>query len=153
MSGRKKGVSREYLGLIGRFPLRPIRSDRALRLASKLVDELLDRKLTKDEDAYLDVLSTLIEQYESERHPIDPVSDREMLAHLIEARGANKRQVALATGIAVSTMSELVSGKRRINLTHIQKLAPYFNVEPGVFLDGGAGSQRRGSRVVSSVRV
>ncbi len=116
-------------------------------MASKLVDELVDRKLKKDEDAYLDVLGTLIEQYETEHHEIEPVSDREMLQHLIEARGASKRQVALESGIAVSTMSELVSGKRPINRTHIQKLAKYFNVEPGVFLNGD-GSPRRGIRAI-----
>ncbi len=94
--------------------------------------------MKKDEEAYLDVLSTLIERYEDEHHPIEPVSDRELLEHLIEARGDSQSQVALETGIAVSTMSELVSGKRPINRTHIEKLAPYFSVEPGVFMNGGA---------------
>ena len=150
----KKVASREYLGLIGRFPLRPLRSDRDLKKASELVDELLDRKLKKDEEAYLDVLSTLIEQYEDERHPIDPVSDRELLEHLIEVRGVSKRQVALETGIAVSTMSELVSGKRSINRTHIEKLAPYFSVEPGVFMNGGAPPQaNRPLRLAAKKRV
>ncbi len=139
----KKGVSQEYLGLIERFPLRPVRSDRELNAASKLVDELLDRKLKKDEEAYLDVLSTLIEQYEEASHPIEAVSDREMLKHLIEARSISKRRLALEVDIAVSTMSELVSGKRPINLTHIQKLAPFFGVEPGVFI--GAGKPRKGA--------
>ena len=141
----KKEVSREYLGLIGRFPLRPIRSDRELKTASRLVDELLDRKLKKDEEAYLDVLSTLIEQYEEANHPIEEVTDREMLEHLIEARGVSKRRVALEVDIAVSTISELVSGKRPINLTHIQKLSRYFGVEPGVFI--GSGKARSASTV------
>ncbi len=134
---RSKERFQNYLELIRRFPLRAIRSDRDLKAANKLVDELLDRKLSKGEEDYLDVLSILIEQHESLRHAIPPVSDREVLLHLIEARDVSKRQVALAAGIAVSTMSELVSGKRAINRTHIEKLAAYFNVEPGVFLDGG----------------
>ena len=131
----RKEVSREYLGLIRRFPLRPIRSDRELKTASRLVDELLDRKLKKDEEAYLDVLGTLIEQYEEANHPIEEVTAREMLEHLIEARGVSKRRVALEIDIAVSTISELVSGKRLINLTHIQKLARYFGVEPECLSD------------------
>ena len=81
--------SRAYLGLINKFPLRPIRSERDLKMASELVDVLLDRRLRKDEDAYLDVLSTLIEQYETRAHPIEPVSHREMLEHLLEARGVS----------------------------------------------------------------
>ncbi len=147
MKGKGKAVSEKYLGLIRRFPLRPIRSDRDLKAASNLVDELLDRKLTKYEDAYVEVLSILIEQYESVRHAIAPVSDREMLAHLIEERGLSQRRVALDAGIAVSTMSELVSGKRAINRTHIEKLAPYFNVRPSVFLEGTNAAPRKASRV------
>ena len=85
--------SREYLGLINKFPLRPIRSERDLKMASELVDVLLDRRLRKDEDAYRDVLSTLIEQYETRAHPIEPVPHREMLEHLLEARGVSEATV------------------------------------------------------------
>ena len=88
------------------------------------------------------MLSILVEQYEDEHHPIEEVSDRELLEHLIEARGTSQRQVAREAGIAVSTMSELVAGKRPINLTHIKKLAPYFGVEPGIFIGQKASTAR-----------
>ena len=62
-----------------------------------------------------------------------PVSDAEMLRHLIEAKGVSQTEVADATGIAVSTISEVLQGKRTLNRGHIGKLAKYFSVPPDVF--------------------
>jgi len=123
-----------YLQLIQRFPLRPIRSDAELNEAIRMIDSLLDRRdLAPEEEDYLDVLGDLVERYESEAHPMAPVSDAEMLRHLIEAKGVSQTAVAKATGIADSTISEAVSGKRALNRSHIGKLARYFAVSPDVF--------------------
>lgn len=99
-----------------------------------MVDSLLDqRKLASEEEDYLDVLGDLVERYESEAHPIPPVSDAEMLRHLIEAKGVSQTKISAATGIANSTVSEILKGKRFLNRTHIGKLARYFKVSPEVF--------------------
>lgn len=124
-----------YLEWIREFPLRPIRSDRELNAALAVIDELLDqRHLTCEERDYLDVLSDLVERYERERHPMPPVSDGEMLRHLIEAKNVAQVQVARATGIAESTISAVLAGSRRLNREHIEKLARYFHVGPQAFL-------------------
>lgn len=123
-----------YFQLVVSFPLRPIRSDRELNAAVKMVDSLLDRKaLAPEEEDYLEVLGDLIEQYESEAHPIAPVSDVKILRHLIEAKGVSQTAVSKATGIADSTISEVLGGKRSLNRNHIGKLARYFNVSPDLF--------------------
>jgi HTH-type transcriptional regulator/antitoxin HigA len=130
-AARKKDV---YLDLIRRYPLRPIRSDRELARAIQMVDSLIDRDdLDTDEQDYLDVLSDLVERYETEEHPLAPVSDAEMLQHLIEAKGVTQVEAARATGIAESTISEVLAGKRTLSRTHIGKLSRYFHVGPGVF--------------------
>ena len=129
--GKKNDI---YLELVFRFPLRPIRSDKELNAAVQMVDSLLDRKdLASEEGDYLEVLGDLIEQYESEAHPIAPVSDVQMLRHLIEAKGVSQTEVSKATGIADSTISEVLKGKRSLNRHHIGILSRYFNVSPGVF--------------------
>jgi HTH-type transcriptional regulator/antitoxin HigA len=131
----RKGKARDlYLELVLRFPLRPVRSEKELSAAVKMVDSLLDRKdLAAEEEDYLEVLGDLIELYESEAHPIAPVSDMEMLRHLIEAKGVSQAAVSKATGIVDSTISEVLKGKRSLNRGHIGKLARYFRVSPGVF--------------------
>jgi len=123
-----------YLDLVRRHPLRPIRSDEELNEAVRMVDSLLDRRdLASDEEDYLEVLSGLIEEYESEAHPMAPVSDAGMLRHLIEAKAVSQTEVSAATGIADSTISEVLKGKRSLNRGHIGKLAKYFGVSPDVF--------------------
>src|SRR5438309_5021370 len=75
-----------YFELVKAFPLRPLRSDRELDRAVEVIDDLLDRPtLQAAERDYLEVLSGLVEQYEEKHHPIAPVSDADLLAHLIEA--------------------------------------------------------------------
>jgi len=131
---RRGNVRDHYFELVLQFPLRPIRSDAELDEAVRMVDSLLDRRdLTPEEEDYLDVLGDLVERYEGESHPMAPVSDAEMLRHLIEAKGVSQTEVAEATGIADSTISEVLKGKRSLNRSHIGKLARYFSVSPEVF--------------------
>ena len=123
-----------YLELVVQLPLRPIRSDEELARAVRMADSLLDRRdLAAEEEDYLEVLGDLIERYEREAHPIAAVSDAEMLRHLIEARDVSQTEISRATGIADSTISEILKGKRSLSRIHIGKLARYFNVPPNVF--------------------
>lgn len=125
-----------YLHLVRQCPLRPVRTEKELDRAIAMIDSLLDRAhLDSAEDDYLDVLGDLVERYEDEAHPIETsdLSDAEMLEHLIEAKDVTQADVARATGIAESTISEVRSGKRTLSRTHIGKLAAYFHVDPGVF--------------------
>jgi HTH-type transcriptional regulator/antitoxin HigA len=124
-----------YLRLIYRFPLRPIRTDGELDQAIQVIDSLIDREhLDPGEQDYLDVLSDLVHHYETEVHPIPAVSDAQMLNHLIESKGVSQAQVARETGIASSTISEILSGHRHLNRGQIAKLCAYFKVGPGVFI-------------------
>ncbi len=133
-ANRPGKVKDRYLELVRRFPLRPIRSDEELDGAVCVVDSLLDRRdLAPEEKDYLEVLGDLVEQYESDAHPMAPVSDAEMLRHLIDAKGVSQTEVSKAAGIADSTISEVLTGKRSLNRKHIGALARYFSVSPNVF--------------------
>jgi HTH-type transcriptional regulator/antitoxin HigA len=133
-SGRSK-----YLALVRRFPLRPLRSEGELDEATDVLNHLLDRDLDPWEEDYLEILGDLIEKYETATLPEGEVSDAEMLQHLIEAKGVTQARVAEATGIAESTISAIVRGKRRLARKHLEALARYFRVSPGVFLAGNPG--------------
>jgi len=126
-----------YLKLATEFPIRPLRSTAELDEAIRVVDGLLSRKkaLDEQEQGYLDSLSHEIERYENANEPIPDVSGAAMLRHLLDARDMTLSEVATAAGIAVSTLSSVLSGKRELNRRHIEKLAPFFGVAPGVFLN------------------
>lgn len=124
-----------YLDLIREFPLRPLRSHADLDAAVEVIDSLIDRpKLTTPEQDYLDVLSDLVEAYETEMVPMRPVGDAEQLRFLIEQKGVTQSAAASGAGIAESTVSEVLAGKRKLNRSQIAKFARYFHIEPGTFL-------------------
>jgi len=59
-----------YFELVKRFPLTHVRSLRHLGQAIALVDELLQKRLDRGAQEYLDALSDLIATYEDEHAPI-----------------------------------------------------------------------------------
>jgi HTH-type transcriptional regulator/antitoxin HigA len=133
-----------YFDLIRQLPLRPIRSEEALEEAIHMIDSLVDReKLLQEEKDYLEVLSDLVERYEAEVHVIDPVSDDVLLRHLLEAKQVTQSEVARRTGIAVSTISEVLAGKRALNRKQIGKLVDYFRIGPEAFAFSAAGVPQR----------
>jgi HTH-type transcriptional regulator / antitoxin HigA len=124
-----------YLELVQQVPLRPLRSEAELDRAIAMIEVLLaqDRR-NPDEEDYLDVLSDLVEKYEDEHEPMPPVSGADLLRFLIESQETTQAKVATATGIAESTISEILAGKRALNRKHIEALSRHFHVSPVVFL-------------------
>src|SRR5438094_8321423 len=128
-------ISSKYLELIRSFPLRPIRSEAELDRAEAMLHQLLDApSLSAAEQDYLEILGNLIEEYESKAHPIEPLPPHQMLAMSIESKGVSQMEVARATSIAVSTISELIVQKREFNRAHIEKLCAYFALDPKAFI-------------------
>ena len=80
------------------------------------------------------MLGDLVEAYEAEAVPMRPVRDGDLLRFLIEQKGVTQAAVATGTGIAESTISAVLAGKRKLNRKQIADLARYFHVEPGAFL-------------------
>jgi HTH-type transcriptional regulator/antitoxin HigA len=101
----------------------------------KFANELAVRgNLSRWEHDYLDVLSDLIEAYESAHHRIPDLSGPEMLRHLLTERGISQASAAREMGLAPSTVSDILRGKRGIGRKHIEAFATYFHVSPAVFL-------------------
>ena len=80
----------------------------------------------------LDALSDLVAMYEDEHRPIEPASDADMLRHLLEAKGVTQAQLSKATGLAKSSLSEVLAGKKPFSRQMIRKLANYFIVDVSV---------------------
>lgn len=79
------------------------------------------------------------ELYEEHTIPMPAVSDAAMLRHLIEARRITQAKLAQETGIAMSTISNVLNGRRTLTRSHIGTLATFFSVSPAVFLATTAG--------------
>jgi HTH-type transcriptional regulator/antitoxin HigA len=97
------------------------------------MDALLAKaSLDEGAETYLDALSDLVAAYEDEKHALEPASDADMLRHLMEAKGVTQTQLSRETGLAKSSISEVVAGKKPFSRQMIRKLADYFRVDVGV---------------------
>ena len=129
----KRKDRNSYLELVLAFPLASIRSDGHLAEAQKVMDRLLAKgDLDAGEMMYLDALSDLVAAYEDAHHAIEPASDAEMLRHFLEAEGITQAQLSRETGLAKSSISEVLAGKKPLSRQMIRKLAEYFGVDVSV---------------------
>jgi HTH-type transcriptional regulator / antitoxin HigA len=87
---------------------------------------------TREEEEAIELLTLLIERYESERYPLPDVEPTEMLRFLIDQNGLSQRDVAAELG-SESTVSLVLSGRRPLNRDHIARLSARFHVSPAVF--------------------
>jgi HTH-type transcriptional regulator / antitoxin HigA len=127
-------ASAGYLALLGGFPPRPIRSDDEHRQAIAVVDGLLDRPaLNSDEEDYLDVLGLLIADYEDSiyEHPDFAPVDR--LRHLMAEHSLTQAALGRRAGVAVTSLSDILNGKRRISPRLRAKFAECFGVSNSYF--------------------
>jgi HTH-type transcriptional regulator/antitoxin HigA len=103
--------------------------------AVRRLDELID-EVGGDEDhslaSLMETLGTLIENYENNhfREPTgDPISS---LKHLMADH--NLRQTDLPEVGSQGIVSEILNGKRQLNIRQIKALSERFHVSPAVFL-------------------
>jgi HTH-type transcriptional regulator/antitoxin HigA len=129
----KGKVRDDYLELVMQFPLTSLKSEKQLHDAQAVLDELLAKgKLSVGEETYLDALGDLVAAYEDVHYPIAPASDAEMLRHLMEAKGVTQADLHRETGLAKSSISEVLAGRKTFSRQMIHKLAEYFQVDVGV---------------------
>jgi HTH-type transcriptional regulator/antitoxin HigA len=123
-----------YFELVRRFPLTRIRDGRHLRQAMALLDELTARDLDAGQGAYLDVLTDLVEAYEREHTEFPAASERDVLRELMSANRLTQARLSRLTGIAQSTISEVLNGRRSLTKAQITTLARHFGIRPTAFL-------------------
>ncbi len=128
--------SETYKSLLLDYMPRPIQSDRQYKSVCRQIEQLMAAgpNLPRAESEMLEVLSLLVEQYETARFSIADASPAEVLSYLIEARGTNNAAVARETGIPRSLITDVLAGRRGISTANVAKLADYFHVSPAVFI-------------------
>ena len=114
------------------YPLKIIKNKRDYKRALKSLEAVFDE--TKGNLAeYAETLTVLIEHYESENFPIKESSGVEVLKFLMTQNGIKQKDLVGIVG-SKSTVSEILNGKRPLNLQHIKALANKFNVKPATFV-------------------
>src|SRR5713101_4226746 len=111
-----------YEELLLEYKPRPIRNDSDCRRARRALEKLMKPRPSRAESELIEVLATLIEQYESREHPTPQVPARQVLAHLMEARGISRAELARATGIPRSTVTNILTGRRNFSKANVRDL-------------------------------
>jgi len=116
-------------------PLLSIRNEREYDLAVEHMNQLLDEVGDNEEHplyGLLDTLSTLISAYEEKHYPMPESSGADMLRYLMEERGL--KQSDLPEIGSQGVVSEILNGKRELNIRQMRELAKRFHVSPAAFL-------------------
>jgi len=88
---------------------------------------------TEAEVAAINLLSLLIDRYESEHYPVPDASPLEMLRYLIEQHGLQQEDFTVVLGCRGSTTRLILSGVRNLTIAHINALVGRFHVPASVF--------------------
>ncbi|MGI0486983.1 helix-turn-helix domain-containing protein [Pantanalinema rosaneae CENA516] len=114
------------------FP-KPIHSTEELQAIQQVIDRLIDRpQLSADEQDYLNVLGTLVYEYEHKQVKIPDIHGVELLkALLVEFELRQKDLVPIFK--TESIVSEVLNGRRNLTVEHIQELANFFHISPNAF--------------------
>jgi HTH-type transcriptional regulator/antitoxin HigA len=80
----------------------------------------------------IELLTLLIERYEEENYTVPKAAPAAVLRFLLAHHGLRQRDLAEDLG-GESVVSEVLSGKRRLNAAHIEQLSKRFHVSPAVF--------------------
>lgn len=123
-----------YFALVAKFPLTHIRDERQLVAAQEMIDRLLESRLDKGEQEYLDALTDLVETYEDEHEAIPDASEVDVLRELMRSNGFSQQRLAHQVGISQSTLSAVLNGSRSLTKDQIIVLARFFSISPAAFL-------------------
>lgn len=129
------GLSRfkTYIELLQSFPPRPISSEAEMIATQNVIDSLLDlEELTSNESDYLNVLGTLVYEYEQKLEPVLDIYEVELLKVLIEDLQLLQKDL-VPIFKTESIVSDVLKGRRELTKRHIQELAKFFYVSPAAF--------------------
>jgi HTH-type transcriptional regulator/antitoxin HigA len=114
------------------YPLKAIKTEKEYEQALKSLELVFDEaEATLAE--YAETLAILIESYEERRFPIKHATGVEVLKFLMEENELKQKDLIRALG-SKSSISEILNGRRPLNLNHIRKLAEQFHVKPATFI-------------------
>ena len=122
-----------YNELLQAFPPRPIKSKEEMFATQKVIDSLIDRaSLTPDEEDYLNLLGTLVYEYEQTQEPIPDIYGVELLKVLMEERELRQKDL-VPIFKTESIVSDILKERRKLTTRHIQELAEFFHISPAAF--------------------
>ena len=104
--------------------IKPIRTEQDYRSALKRLDHLIsaDPKDGSPQFDELDVLSTLVEAYETKYHPIEAPDPVEAIRYIMQENGLQQKDLVKYFGGSKSMVSAVLNRKRELSKQIIKSL-------------------------------
>jgi HTH-type transcriptional regulator/antitoxin HigA len=115
--------------------LKPIKNNRQYEDALARAYELMQKNIkpnSKESDE-LEVLSILIKEYENEHYPVPKPNPLEAIKFRLEQMNMSEAELSEILGYR-SRKSEILSGKRKLNLAMIRKLTEKLHIPAEVLI-------------------
>jgi len=116
-------------------PLFSIRNQHEYDCAVERLNHLLDEVGTDEQHplyTLLDTLGTLLHAYEEQHHPMPECSGVDVLRFLMDEHDLSQSDLPEVGSQGV--VSDILRGKRELNVRQIRALAKRFQVSPAVFI-------------------
>ena len=127
--------NKKYARVLAKVLPRLITTDEEHERILAEVEKLMDKgeHRTVEEDAALDLMVRLVQDYEAAHHPLPDPTPLEMLVYLMEQR--NLKQADLLPVFKSSGyVSDVINAKRSISKVHARQLADFFKVSVDLFI-------------------
>lgn len=123
-----------YLELLKTCPPRPIANEDDFNQTQTMIDSLIDKgNLTADEQDYLNVLGSLVRDYEDLNQPLLQLNTVELIQALLEETGLQTQDLIFIFENE-TTLLKILSNQQDLTLLQIKKLANFFKISPIAFL-------------------
>ena len=113
----------------------PIRDDAHYARMTTILEALLDETQGNENHpamGLVDIVGNLIEHYEAQHHPLPETTGVQALKFLLEQHGL--RQSDLPEIGSQGVVSEILTGKRELNIRQVRALGERFGVSPASFV-------------------
>ena len=127
--------NKKYARVLARVLPRVIKTKKEHERILAEVEKLMDKgeHRSAEEDAALDLMVRLIQDYENEHHPLPDPSAHEMLLYLMEQRSLKQADL-LPIFRSRGYVSDVINAKRAISRVHAKQLAEFFKVSANLFI-------------------
>jgi len=113
--------------------IRPIKTPVDHRAALEQIERLMDARPGTPAGDRLDILTTLVEQYESRNEPIEPPDPIDALRYHMESRGLTRRDLEPMIG-SRARVAEVLNRRRALTIEMIRRLHAELGISADVLI-------------------
>lgn len=123
-----------YTSLLSQYQPRIIKTEEENEIFLEIVEDLLSRQnLTPEEDALLELLVKLIEDFEDRHYQLNTSTPKSRLLHLMDARSLEAEDLVEIMGSSEAVV-EVINDRVEISKKQAEALGRFFHVDPRLFL-------------------